>query len=583
MEIIEANEKAFLRRYGKSLADLLLNNIITATDIEKYEEVISNNRTVYDIDPGQNLVAMIAGILDGSFLRKYLESDLRVRIICFEPDVGFFLYVCAKRDISDLIGNERLWIVVSDQDVLRNTMRELIDQHTIGYISLFVNQQNVPLYKKAGEIIIKITEKIGRELMFSKNFRKGYSVEVCKNELFALSVLQNNYLVTSLMKALPDREIPVIIVSAGPSLRKNVSQLRVLKDKALIVAVSHSYELLKKNGVQPDFIIQTDPEDVENDAYDYLKHDEDKKTGLIVSTQCARSLQRRYNGNCYYFDMTEECFPHEVLDKKKVKISGGSVSTEAFRLFAEAGFKTIIFTGQDLAYGEDGMSHACNAINISDEKEEFYEVEGIYGGKVRTRADWYLFLRYYEEIIPIFHDVHVIDASEGGARITGTEVLTLEETIDRYCKRIYPVEEWVGRVPKAGEEGLTTDLFIKHLDELFEQAILTQTDLNEIVLCGYRIKKHIEDMQAEGEYFSQICDRYDHLYHKILEQNTSALIRRYSEADIQDYVQDALVVDDDYIKKLELEERLFTAMKNKIADLIAYLQELIEQRKNGAK
>ena len=177
----------------------------------------------------------------------------------------------------------------------------------------------------------------------------------------------------------------------------------------------------------------------------------------------------------------------------------------------------------------------------------------------------------------------MIDASEGGARITGTEVLTLEETIDRYCKRIYPVEEWVGRVPKAGEEGLTTDLFIKHLDELFEQAILTQTDLNEIVLCGYRIKKHIEDMQAEGEYFSQICDRYDHLYHKILEQNTSALIRRYSEADIQDYVQDALVVDDDYIKKLELEERLFTAMKNKIADLIAYLQELIEQRKNGAK
>ena len=56
---------------------------------------------------------------------------------------------------------------------------------------------------------------------------------------------------------------------------------------------------------------------------------------------------------------------------------------------------------------------------------------------VTTRPDWYNFLKWYEEALLSMkkarEDIRVIDATEGGAKIHGTEIMTLQNAIDE-CK-----------------------------------------------------------------------------------------------------------------------------------------------------
>ncbi|HHX55473.1 MAG TPA: motility associated factor glycosyltransferase family protein, partial [Clostridiales bacterium] len=60
-------------------------------------------------------------------------------------------------------------------------------------------------------------------------------------------------------------------------------------------------------------------------------------------------------------------------------------------------------------------------------------VEGIDGKQVRSRYDWYEFLRWFEDKISSNPDVDVIDTKDKGAKISGTKIMPLKEVIDNYC------------------------------------------------------------------------------------------------------------------------------------------------------
>ena len=102
------------------------------------------------------------------------------------------------------------------------------------------------------------------------------------------------------------------------------------------------------------------------------------------------------------------------------------------------GFKTIILIGQDLAF-TGGRGHTKDAYddekkNIMDAQEEMNcEVESIDGGMVKTEVRMRAYLKWFESNIISHPDVKVIDATEGGALIHGSIVMTLDEAINREC------------------------------------------------------------------------------------------------------------------------------------------------------
>src|SRR5678815_5014784 len=55
---------------------------------------------------------------------------------------------------------------------------------------------------------------------------------------------------------------PAVIVSAGPSLRKNIDLLQRLQDKAVLVAVQTTLQPLLEKGIRPHFVTSLDYHDI---------------------------------------------------------------------------------------------------------------------------------------------------------------------------------------------------------------------------------------------------------------------------------------------------------------------------------
>lgn len=112
----------------------------------------------------------------------------------------------------------------------------------------------------------------------------------------------------------------------------------------------------------------------------------------------------------------------------------------AFSLLYKMEFKTIILVGQDLAYS-DNKSHADGTFQDKMPEEDtgnMIMVKGNYVDEVPTRRDFRSFLEWFNEYIKGAKehekDLRVINATEGGAYIEGTELYTLKDIIEEVCK-----------------------------------------------------------------------------------------------------------------------------------------------------
>lgn len=232
-------------------------------------------------------------------------------------------------------------------------------------------------------------------------------------------------------------KFPAIIVSAGPSLDKNIHLLKQAKDKAVIIGVGTSLKAIQNTGVRPDIVVSVDPAEANWKHFQSTDYDDVYLVGDILSYY---KILDQHNGKKFFFstsayNVIQKLLPDEYgLPPLR---GGGSVSHSAMELALLMGCEPVIFIGQDLAIKEDGTTHASNTI-YSVEKDEsgesLMEVEGIDGTNVETPVRFYSFLRWFEKRLAMLPEKKlIIDATEGGAKIKGTKVMDFKDALDKYC------------------------------------------------------------------------------------------------------------------------------------------------------
>lgn len=113
------------------------------------------------------------------------------------------------------------------------------------------------------------------------------------------------------------------------------------------------------------------------------------------------------------------------------------------------GITTIILVGQDLAY-TNNKSHADGTFKEKMKEEDtsrFIMVEGNYEEKVPTPPSFEVFINWYNKYIEGCSEYwknkgkqfRVINATEGGAKIKGTEIMTLKEAITEVCTKKFDI------------------------------------------------------------------------------------------------------------------------------------------------
>ncbi|SMP52512.1 motility associated factor glycosyltransferase family protein [Anoxynatronum buryatiense] len=224
------------------------------------------------------------------------------------------------------------------------------------------------------------------------------------------------------------QEIPLVLVSAGPSLDKNVHMLRELQPYSLVLAVGRAVKPLLAAGVVPDMVIITDGQYF---VYQQQLEGLGLEIPLIGLSTCDPKAFARHQGlrgiafQEGFSKAEKEALKQEVPTTK----TGGSVATTALDIAIGWGCNPIILVGQDLAL-EAGKTHA-NAAGRGMVRHEatLLKVRGNVTEYVMTTKNLNAYRVWMEQRIRQAPDTTVVNATEGGAYIAGTQVCSLEKVL----------------------------------------------------------------------------------------------------------------------------------------------------------
>ena len=222
-----------------------------------------------------------------------------------------------------------------------------------------------------------------------------FSTVMLKNLFSNARYLCQGYHISQLVEVIP-RNIPGIVVAAGPSLNKNVQELKRAKGKAFILAVDTAIKPLLQAGIVPDMFAVIDG----MKPLELVQKEDVREIPLFTTLNAAPEILD-YQTGMKFFSNEGYQFAERILRKSGCKpalvASGGSVATNAFSLLYKIGIDTIILVGQDLAY-TNNKSHADGTFHDEMEEEDtssFIMVEGNIEEKVPTRTNLKMFLDWY--------------------------------------------------------------------------------------------------------------------------------------------------------------------------------------------
>jgi hypothetical protein len=429
---------------------------------------------VYGLGLGYQLDALKA---------RTIESDL---IFIMEPSLDLFRKTLQQKDMTQILSSSNVsWSVGETPETAFarwSRTYNIARMDGLGIIELpAIRKVADPDYLKRFNNQMKgLLVTAGGNLQTLMLMAKTYQANTLQNLRYVLT----NPPLMSLFGKFTGK--PAIIISAGPSLDKNIDLLLEARDKALLIAVDTSLKPLRAKGIVPHLICTGDPQEAN---YKHIKDASDIDAYLIAEPMTNNKSFRDFNGKLFtatYGDKVVTWLENFIPQLGHV-VCWGSVATMAFDVARKLGADPIIFVGQDLSFPE-GRTYAKGTYFETDEKRRMtveeqekngvYDVEDIYGNKITTNRQMFAYHKWFAGEISKT-SAKVINATEGGILKEGVQIMTLREALDSFCSehwdalgiikseaaRFTPVD---GQKLKVGLEKMTKDL--KEMREISEKA-----------------------------------------------------------------------------------------------------------------
>ncbi len=231
-----------------------------------------------------------------------------------------------------------------------------------------------------------------------------------------------------------------VVVAAGPSLETLLPKMKHLKKQAVIVCVETALHALLKAGVEPDYIVITDPQYY---AYKHIAGLSSPSSILVCPLSVYPSV---FRFKCKEIILCSEMFPVSGYFEKALGEfgdlgAGGSVASSAWNLCRKLGAQRIYFAGLDLSYPQ-GQTHikgssAEQSFNIGANRlssiQKFNSASRFganpqyafdyNGNQVLTDSRMKMFAWWFESQISSCLDVKTYTLSSSSMRIPGVEVV----------------------------------------------------------------------------------------------------------------------------------------------------------------
>lgn len=444
---------------------------------------------------------LFCGLGNGMYVKRVLaQADNTVTMCVYEPSIRVFITALKYFDMTSIINSDRVTLIV----------KELYECTAFEYIYKFITYHDInnavfqayPNYAKILPKTVRAFDKAVQEMVMQ--VRATQSVIVRYGRVNAINSLCNTLSFIN-SKSIMDfnrlcpKDIPAFVVASGPSLNKNIDELKRAKGKSLIFAVDSAIPTLLKNDIVPDLFVTLD-------SYKDIHHTDDERSHSIPCfcelESNARIIEKQTGALFFMNDMSP--YVNAFVNPRGIIVppfsTGGSVANSACAILLSMGFNNIILVGQDLAY-TDNKTHAAGTVGAARNTDvgelEDIMVDAYYGGKIKSSNEFILYKKWFEEAILNNPEATIIDATEGGALIMGAVNMPLAEAVDRYCEKDVDIATVVdaSEYLMTKEQQCELQTYMLNLYKLYEE---WDKQMQE-VLRGY---DGIEKLVREGKLAS---------------------------------------------------------------------------------
>lgn len=251
---------------------------------------------------------------------------------------------------------------------------------------------------------------------------------------------------------------PAIVVSAGPSLRRNVDLLARpgVRDKFLIIAVQTVLKPLLARGIRPHFVTALDYHEISRRFYEGLTAADVEGVTLVAEAKANPAILDAFPGAIRVSgdDFLTDLLGAEVGGRLGQLPPGATVAHMAYYLARHMGADPVMLIGQDLGF-TDGQYYAAgaaihgvwagelNAFNTLEMMEWQRIVRArpilrratdVLGRPVYTDEQMTAYLAQFERdfLADEVRGLTIIDATEGGVAKAHTRAVPLAEALARY-------------------------------------------------------------------------------------------------------------------------------------------------------
>jgi len=369
---------------------------------------------------------------------KLLGEKVGTReIVVFESDVELFRLALKMGDFAQVFAQPNIHFFVgeSPEEIYVRLKTEILSKGDIRIalksLKVIPLPANIMLEREYYQKILATLKNAARQIMVLVGNDSLDSFVGLENIFKNLNHIFSNPGINTLYDKFRGR--PAVLVAAGPSLNKNMHLLRGLEGKALIISCDASFMPLMKRGIRPDFVTSLERTPGVDLFYKGIK-DFNGVYFIALPILMPETIDA-FKGRKF---IAYRAYSHfDWLEEEKGSLNVGiSVANLAFKILIKLGCDPIILIGQDLAYAEDGDTHVKGDIfgSRSDDisKNPVVELEGNDGKPVKSEKLWEIMKYTYEEDIALYKGT-CINATEGGAKIRGAEVMPFKEAIEKYC------------------------------------------------------------------------------------------------------------------------------------------------------
>lgn len=411
-------------------------------------------------------IVFLCGISNGAYLNELLKHlGKENKVVVYEPDPELFGQVIREIDLSKMVADERIMFFVEQMNMgsFRPYFQLICDLELIELTKVLISPGYDRLYAQPIQQFIETCQMESKLIWAGETTLMDIGEEICDNILGNLWELCKaasvNALKAELEKEVDLSKLPVIIVSAGPSLDKNVEDLKAAKGKALIFAVDSAIKKLLSHGIIPDLLITVDS----HKPMTLFENPLISEIPLVICGQSRHDVFSVHKGKKFVFsgDMFSMRFFAALGKDVEALQTGGSVANNAFSLAEFLGFCRIILVGQDLAF-TDNRIHASNVYEekgIDENSEDDYTYVDDYEGKpLLTFTNFKMYKEWFEGRIQDHSFLQVYNATEGGANIIGAKNVRLQEIIQETCTQRFDAALLM-RVPDLFDDGELLEVY----------------------------------------------------------------------------------------------------------------------------